>query len=360
MKKDPFIEYLKEKDPSKYQKKYSWYTAIGLQKVDGLETSNYLKEVAKKNIEGEITLSESEKLSTAYYEQTTKFEKQTEEADKVAIKITQLLANKAFTFSAMEYLNIHKFLFADVYTYAGTTRNYNITKKEWILNGDTVIYGNASTIMETLKYDIEQEKNVDYSKFSKEGLIKHLSRFVADLWQIHPFGEGNTRTTAVFLIKYLRTLGFDLTNDLFAENALYFRNALVRANYNNISKQIFQTNYYLELFLRNLLYNENNILLNRYLHVDYKQKPDIQTEKPDIQTEKPDIRLDNLSLINKTKQNIIKLYKSLKTKHFGRKEVMEILNLSPSRSSELIKQMLEFNLVIPITGFGKGKYIFNL
>ena len=221
----------------------------------------------------------------------------------------------------MEYLNIHKFLFADVYTYAGTTRNYNITKKEWILNGDTVIYGNASTIMETLKYDIEQEKNVDYSKFSKEGLIKHLSRFVADLWQIHPFGEGNTRTTAVFLIKYLRTLGFDVTNDLFAENALYFRNALVRANYNNISKQIFQTNYYLELFLRNLLYNENNILLNRYLHVDYKQKPDIQTEKPDIQTEKPDIRLDNLSLINKTKQNIIKLYKSLKTKHFGRKKL---------------------------------------
>ncbi len=367
MKKDPFIEYLKEKEPSKQQKKYSWYTAVGLQKVDGLDTSDYLKEIAKRNIEGDITLDESQKLIESYYEQASEAEKSTEEADKVSIKIAKLLSNTAFTFSVAEYINIHKFLFGDVYDRAGKIRKYNITKKEWVLNGDTVIYGNYPTIRETLEYDINQEKNVDYSKFSKEEIITHLAKFVSNIWQIHPFGEGNTRTTAVFLIKYLKTLGFDVTNDLFAENAFYFRNALVRANYNNISKQIYETNKYLEMFLRNLLFKENNELLNRYLHVVYSEKPDIGGKKPDIGGKKPDIggkkpyiELAKTSLTNKTKENIFRLYQTIQQNIFGRKDIIKILNLSPSRSSELIKQMLEYNLISPVSGFGKGRYKFNL
>ncbi|MGI6735141.1 MAG: Fic family protein [Bacilli bacterium] len=360
MKKDPFVEYLKEKDPSTKQKKYSWYTAIGLQKVDGLKTSDYLKEVAKRNIEGEITLDDSKRLIDSYYKEAPDIKKDTEEADKVSVKIAKILSKKAFTFSVVEYVNIHKFLFEDVCSHAGKFREHNITKKEWILDADTVVYGNATTLKETLEYDINQEKKVSYARLTKEQIIKHISTFVANLWQIHPFSEGNTRTTAVFLIKYLRLLGFNVTNDLFAENAWYFRNALVRANYNNASKQVFQTTEYLELFLKNLLYNENNVLSNRYLHVNYKEKPDIGAEKPDIGAKKPDIGLEKMPLTTKTKENIIRLFNSVKTQKFGRKEVIKILGLSPSRSSELLKQLLDFNIIVPIQGYGKGKYVFNI
>ncbi len=359
MKKDPFIEYLKENNPTEKQKKYSWYTAIGLQEVDGLETSDYLKETAIKNIKGEISLDETKRLIFAYYEHATEREKQNEEADKVSIQIAEILSKKAFTFSVVEFLKTHKFLFLDIYEHAGEIRKFNISKKEWILNGASVTYGDFSSLKDMLEYDISQEKSVDYSKFSRDERIKHIAKFIADLWQIHPFAEGNTRTTAVFLIKYLRSLGFDVTNDLFAKNSWYFRNALVRANYNNVSKEIFETTEYLELFLRNLLYNENNKLSNRQMHVEYMKKPDIDKEKPDIDKEKPDIALKRMSLTVKTKANIMRLNDSIKNDIFGRKEIMHILSLSASRSSELIKQMLDCDIIVAVKGQGKGKYIFK-
>jgi len=247
----------------------------------------------------------------------------------------------------------------DIYEHAGEIRKFNISKKEWILNGASVTYGDFSSLKDMLEYDISQEKSVDYSKFSRDERIKHIAKFIADLWQIHPFAEGNTRTTAVFLIKYLRSLGFDVTNDLFAKNSWYFRNALVRANYNNVSKEIFETTEYLELFLRNLLYNENNKLSNRQMHVEYMKKPDIDKEKPDIDKEKPDIALKRMSLTVKTKANIMRLNDSIKNDIFGRKEIMHILGLSASRSSELIKQMLDCDIIVAVKGQGKGKYIFK-
>lgn len=272
MNTDPFKEYLIEKDPTQKEKSYAWDTAIGLQAVDGLSPSGYLKETAAKNIKGEITLKEAYQLIESYYQEKpyhTETER-TEEADKVSVRIASLLTEKAFSFTPKEYVAIHRKLFTGIYPHAGQLRDYNITKKEWVLDGDSVIYGSATELEATLDYDFSQERAFSYRNLPTNAMIKHLAEFVARLWQIHIFCEGNTRTTAVFFIKYLHTLGFDVTNDIFAENAWYFRNAMVRANYNNYKKGVFATTEYLKLFLRNLLLEETNPLKNKDLHIQDK------------------------------------------------------------------------------------------
>ena len=134
-------------------------------------------------------------------------------------------------------------------------------------HGATVFYGSATELRATLDYDLSEEKKFSYKGLSMDEIIHHLAVLISRLWQIHVFGEGNTRTTAVFFIKYLRSLGFDVTNDIFAENAWYFRNSLVRANYNDLKNGIHETTEYLELFLKNLLLNEEHPLHNRTLHI---------------------------------------------------------------------------------------------
>ena len=278
MEKDPFKEYLRESEPDKAHKGYIWSTAIGLQTVDGLKPSKYLIETAIQNIEGKISMKEAQSLIESYYDEKPVHlsdEKRTEEADKVSSRIAEILSENAFTFSPNEYISIHRKLFQGIYKHAGKIRDYNITKKEWVLDGATVIYGSVSELRATLEYDFSQEKNFNYRGLSMDEVIHHLAVFISRLWQIHIFGEGNTRTTAVFFIKYLRTLGFSVTNDVFAENAWYFRNALVRANYTNLQKGIYETTEYLEVFLRNLLLNEENELRNRDLHVNNEEKMDI-------------------------------------------------------------------------------------
>ncbi len=270
MEKDPFKEYLKESEPDKAYKGYAWSTAIGLQAVDGLKPSQFLIDTAIQNIEGKITIKEAKHLIDSYYEEKTvqlSDDERTEEADKVASRIAEILSETAFSFSPNEYISIHRKLFQGIYSHAGKIRDYNITKKEWVLDGASVVYGSASELRATLEYDFSQEKNFSYRGLSMNEIIHHLAVFVSRLWQIHIFGEGNTRTTAVFFIKYLRTLGFSATNDIFAENAWYFRNALVRANYTNLPKGIHETTEYLEAFLRNLLLDEKNELRNRNLHI---------------------------------------------------------------------------------------------
>ena len=230
IKKDPFEEYLRESEPSRRESVYYWQTAIGLQAVDGLETSDYLKETAKSSIEGSISIEKAQELIESYYRENPKSsDKRTEEADKVSTRIAAVLAEKAFTFSPTQYLSIHQRLFEGIYSHAGRIRDYNITKNEWVLDGDTVLYGGATELRATLEYDLSQEKEFNYAGLTMQEVIRHLARFISRLWQIHVFGEGNTRTTAVFFIKYLRSLGFDVTNDIFAKNAWYFRNAMVRA-----------------------------------------------------------------------------------------------------------------------------------
>ncbi len=269
MDKDLFKEYFKESEPDKAGKGYAWSTAIGLQAVDGLKPSKYLIDTAIANIEGKITLTEAQDLIDSYYKenQAHSDNTRTEEADKVSARIAEILSETAFSFSPTEYIGIHRKLFRGIYMHAGKIRSYNITKKEWVLDGETVIYGSASELRATLEYDLAQEKSFHYRGLSIDDTIRHLAVFVSGLWQIHIFGEGNTRTTAVFFIKYLRTLGFSAANDIFAHHAWYFRNALVRANYTNLQKGIYETTEYLELFLRNLLLNEKNELHNRNLHI---------------------------------------------------------------------------------------------
>lgn len=277
MEKDPFKEYIKESEPDKRDKGYAWYTAIGLQAVDGLKTSQYLMHTAVRNIEGEISFEEANALLQSYYEENPACDigDRTEEADKVSARIAALLSERAFSFTPNEYLSIHRKLFTDIYSHAGCIRDYNITKKEWVLNGDTVLYGSATELRATLDYDLSEERTFSYRNLSMDEIIHHLAVFLSRLWQIHLFEEGNTRTTAVFFIKYLRTLGFHVANDIFAENAWYFRNALVRANYNDLKNGIYETTEFLELFLRNLLLNENHPLHNRTLHISgFFEKPE--------------------------------------------------------------------------------------
>ncbi len=269
---DNFEEYLRQGEPNKVEKAKVWKTAIGLQQVDGLKPSDYLIATAKQNIEGDISIDEVKKRIDSYYKQhpVKDTENRTEEADKVSAQIAEILSEQTFTFSPVEYLTIHRRLFQDVYHHAGKIRDYNITKKEWVLNGETVLYASAESLKATLEYDFEQEKKFNYKGLSQQEIIEHIVHFISYLWQIHIFGEGNTRTTAIFLIKYLRKLGFrEVNNDLFAEHSWYFRNALVRANYEDLSKGIYKTERYLIHFLSNLLLGENNSLKNREMHVRY-------------------------------------------------------------------------------------------
>ena len=269
---DNFEEYLRQGEPNKAEKAKDWKTAIGLQQVDGLKPSDYLIETARQNIEGDITIEEVKQRIDSYYQQhpIKNDETRTEEADKVSARITEILSEKTFTFSPAEYLTIHRRLFQGIYSHAGKIRDYNITKQEWVLNGETVLYASAESLKATLEYDFQQEKVFSYSGLSQQEIIEHIAQFISYLWQIHIFGEGNTRTTATFLIKYLRKLGFkEVKNDLFAEHSWYFRNALVRADYEDLSKGIHKTDKYLIRFLLNLLHQKNYLLKNRELHVHF-------------------------------------------------------------------------------------------
>lgn len=274
MKELDFEQYIRHTDASKKEKKLAWSTAIGLQQVDGLKPSEYLYETAKRNIEGELSFEEAKKLIDSYYRnQKNRLEdERTEEADKVSSRIAQLLSEPSFNFTPYFLLAIHKRLFEGIFKFAGKIRDYDITKREWILDGDTVMYGAAFDLDNALTYDFKQEEAFDYSDPFSDATIKHITFFVSRLWQIHPFGEGNTRTTAVFVIKYLRSLGYKADNDIFADNSWYFRNALVRANYTNVQKGIREKSIYLERFFRNLLLGEHNELKNRYTHIRYTEE----------------------------------------------------------------------------------------
>lgn len=255
-------------DSSKKQE--YWNTGIGLNKVDNLEPSKYLLDLSQKNINGELKYYEIENLLKTYYETRKSNDiniQKEKECDLVSLRIAMLLEDKSFGFSPITLKNIHKYLFKDIYDFAGTYRNYNITKKEPILNGLSVTYVDFNNIEDYFSYDFKEEKEFDYSKLNTSELIQHIAKFTSSIWQVHPFGEGNTRTTAVFIEKYLNNMGFDVNNDMFKEHSLYFRNALVRSNYANIPKGIFPTFDYLVMFFENLLHGKNNELKNGDLYI---------------------------------------------------------------------------------------------
>ena len=279
-----FDEYLRQGEPSQKESAENWKTAIGLQAVDGLQPSAYLIDVAKRNIEGEITLDETRKLIDSYYQSKTvrtPKDEDEEEADKVSVNIAKILASKTFAFNTNGYVSLHRRIFEGVFKHAGEIRQYDISKKEWVLEGDSVNYLNWEDLRRALDWDIEQEKNFSYKGLTDDEKIEHIAKFISGIWQIHAFREGNTRTTAIFTIQYLRSLGYEVNNEIFAKHSWYFRNALVRANYRNIQKGIDYSPIYLVRFFRNLLLKDGWVLKNRYLHIrptdDWKEQPRIGT-----------------------------------------------------------------------------------
>ncbi len=333
MNPQEFDEYLRQSEPHRSERAQSWKTAIGLQAVDGLKPSSYLLETARRHIEGDISIEEVKSLIDSYYQTQTSHTQDsamTEEADKVSANIAELLNEKTFTFSPMGYISIHRRIFNGVFKFAGSLRDYNISKKEWVLRGDTVLYTSAAELRMTLDYDFAQEARFDYRTLSPSEMIVHFARFISGLWQIHPFGEGNTRTTAVFAIKYLRSMGFDVNNDLFAAHSWYFRNALVRANYRNYQKKVEPDFHFLEQFFRNLLLGEQDELKNRYLLIPLPENfPASTRQAPDKYPTSIRQVPDKFSTGN---SRILDLIRVLGDKELSLKELLVLLSLKDRES----------------------------
>jgi len=340
-------EYIKQGEPDRAERSEAWKAAIGLQDVDGLKTSDYLLDTAKEHIEGKIDIATVQKRVNSYYEQQSvrqAVEDGTEEADKVAARIAQILNENTFQFSPAEFKAIHRRLFSDVFKHAGEIRTYNITKKEWILKGDTILYASFDSINDTLDYDFSIEKEFSYEGLSANEAVKHIAKFTAGIWQIHPFCEGNTRATAVFIIKYLKSFGFDVNNDLFSENSWYFRNALVRANYNNVKNGITATTKYLELFFENLLLGKNNELKNRYLHIDFQSATDDNSK---CQNGTLNCTLEELAIINAIAEN----------PSITQKALAEKVNSTERTIKRRTVEMQEKGLIQRVNGKRNGKWI---
>ncbi len=344
-----FDVYLRQSEPHWRERAEAWKTAIGLQDVDALKPSKYLIETAKRHIEGDISIDEVTSLIDNYYQGKSlrvAEDSGTEEADKVSANITRLLNERAFTFSPIGYTSIHRRIFTGVFSFAGQFRDFNITKKEWVLRGDTVLYTSAEELRSTLEYDFEQEASFNYKGLSLEAVVTHFSKFISGLWQIHPFAEGNTRTTAVFAIQYLRAMGFDVNNEVFAEHAWYFRNVLVRANYRNYKYGIVPNIEYLEGFFRNVLLGEDKELENRNLLIP----PLVESRKYDTQTgQVPDKYRTSTGLVQgelvMNNPHMVTLIQVLGELCLSVREIMEALHLQHRES--FLKLWLN-----PALGFG--------
>lgn len=333
-----FDEYLRQGEPSQKESAENWKTAIGLQAVDGLQPSAYLIDVAKRNIEGEISLDETRKLIDSYYQSKTvrtPKDEDEEEADKVSANIAKILASKTFAFNTNGYVSLHRRIFEGVFKHTGEIRQYDISKKEWVLEGDSVNYLNWEDLRRALDWDIEQEKNFSYKGLTDDEKIEHIAKFISGIWQIHAFREGNTRTTAIFTIQYLRSLGYEVNNEMFAKHSWYFRNALVRANYRNINKDIEYSPIYLVRFFRNLLLKDSWVLKNRYLHIrptdDWKEQPRIGT--PQVPRK---LSSNTPQVPHKFSQHVETLILSFNDEYMTSAEIMGAIGLKDRKSfSEL-------------------------
>ena len=271
-----FSGYFEAKEPGRRERADAWATGIGLQAVDGLRPSKFLIKTARRHIEGKITQEEARRILRDYYEakdERNRPDPECEECDRASERIAAIINESGFAFSPEYLKSVHRKLFRGLLKSAGKYRDINIRKHEWVLKDDSVIYASKDDIEALVKSDFKDEEAFDYSGLSAEAMIPHFVNFISYLWQRHPFREGNTRTIAVFAIKYLRSLGYTVTNNMFKENSWYFRNALVRANYMGRGKNAGRTQAYLITFFRNLLLGENNELKSRYLLIGCDHEP---------------------------------------------------------------------------------------
>ncbi len=364
-----FDEYLRQGEPLQKERAENWKTAIGLQAVDGLQPSAYLIDVAKRNIEGEISLDETRKLIDSYYQSKTvrtPKDEDEEEADKVSANIAKILASKTFAFNTNGYVSLHRRIFEGIFKHAGEIRQYDISKKERVLEGDSVNYLNWEDLRRALDWDIEQEKNFSYKSLTDDEKIEHIAKFISGIWQIHAFREGNTRTTAIFTIQYLRSLGYEVNNEMFAKHSWYFRNALVRANYRNIQKGIDYAPIYLVRFFRNFLLGESWVLKNRYLHInptdEWKVQPRLATPQvPHTPHQKVDRKGGQKTEKvgrkggQKTKDSILSLIAS--DPFVTTNEMSKQLQINRSAISKHIKKLKEDHIIERIGPDKGGKWI---
>ncbi len=248
---------------------------IGLNDVDNLKPSRYFYKV----IDSSKTYEEAEEELKKYYSSDKSINQRDKEFDLVSIRIAELIKDNSFILSPQTLKNIHKKIFTGLFEGKlklgiGAFRKYNITKKEDILSGRSIVYSNYDEIDNYLNYDFEQEQNKDYSSMDINTQVQSVANFISNIWEVHPFCEGNTRTCAIFCIKYLNKLGYDINNDLFKQYSKYFRNALVLANYSDMKNGIGYDKSCLESFFANLMVDkkiELKELQNPYKFLEQKK-----------------------------------------------------------------------------------------
>ncbi len=354
-----FDKYYEAPEPGRRERAYAWATAIGLQDVDGLKPSKYLLATAKRHIEGEISQEDARRLVDEYYETKEGHDlpDDVQEADKVSARMISVINSPGFRLSPEYYIGLHKRIFDGVFPHAGNVREVELSKREWVLNGDTVQYTPSCVIGDSLEYDFDREKKFKYKGLSEDRFVEHFTSFISGVWQIHPFREGNTRTVAVFAIKYLRSKGFDVTNDLFAGKSFYFRNALVRANYENQKLNVEKTQLPLEEFFKVLLYGYEIELHNRFLKIGQEYgtaaaKAMAGLHRHDDVTNKPDVGINvgiNHSdvVANVVVNVVVKLSKTeecavkalLHTPHLTASSLAATLKVSPRQAQRIIASL---------------------
>ncbi len=342
-----FDEYVVHGEPGQREKADAWQTAIGLQDVDGLKVSAYLLDTARQHIEGNISIDEARERIKTYYETKSGHDAVDEEGDKVSANIAKIIMEPSFAFSLIGLTSIHRRIFEDCFNFAGQLRTVELSKKEWVLGGETsVSYQPSFDIRNAIEYDLAKEKEYDYSDKPISEVIQHLARFTADLWQIHPFREGNTRTTAVFLIKYLRSMGIPATNDMFKEHSWYFRNSLVRASYKGLN--ISPTTEFIERFLRNMIIGEKNELHNRDMLVG-ASLPSTTTQRAIVDTPKSKICTLNCTL---EEAAVLRCIES--SPKMTQKELASIIRKSERTVKTITSNLVENGIIIRRNGRRNG------
>lgn len=347
-----FDEYIVHGEPGQREKADAWQTAIGLQDVDGLKVSDYLLDAARQHIEGDISIDEVQQRIKAYYETKSGHDAEDVEGDIASANIVKIINEPSFAFSLIGLTSIHRRIFEGVFKHAGKIRNVELSKKEWVLGGEaSVSYQPSLDLREAIEYDLEREKEFDYSGKPISEVISHLARFIADLWQIHPFREGNTRTTAVFLIKYLRSMGIPATNDMFKDHSWYFRNALVRASYKDLN--VSPTTQFVELFLRNVILGEHNELRNRDMLVG------ATLPKTEIQSAIPDNSKSKIYTLNCTLEETAALRCIETNPRMTQKEMAATIGKSERTVKSITSALVEKGIIIRKNGRRNGWWEIN-
>lgn len=249
---------VKEYNYTPEEKQLYWNIGTGLQAVDNLNPSAYLRELIAKNVKGEIDLDAVDAALQEYHQSTECKDSQEKEADFVSTRITRYLQEFEFTLHPLALKQIHGYLFEGFPEVdPGEYRTENFSKAEAILNGFSVRYEDYKNVSNFLDYDIQKERKKSYCGKTKEEMAEDISSFISGIWQIHPFREGNTKTVAVFAIMYLKSLGFQIENQPFETNCKYFRDALVRANFSDVKNNIARDSVPLRHFFENVMYDEN-------------------------------------------------------------------------------------------------------